>query len=482
MADRERDYTLIYKDDDGNYIELLPKTLAKQVLLANGYTFEDHVNDDSHLLLSEREALDKTNTSGGYVRLNSKGHVPDELIDPQFINIHTELPDIDALLHASNIDYGILVMVIDATGDPSVDSGWAVYRRKKNSDEYWELSGWDKVIEGESVEVDLIWDLIPGKPSSAIEDIDQMVEDAHNHSQLEVINGISEIDNHLAYKNKKIAFEEDVTRFYDADYMDDETMRPRDFWIKPAFNPGWWNDPTVEYAGDTCYEKYRENDTMVVSPKLRTDDVTTVCRMFYRCYDLEEVMQYNLRKCEDFTGQFTECTSLQVVPCMYTPVGKFFDNQFKQCVSLKYSPEMLLDNAITVTGQYSGCENLTRILPFGSTSKVTSMKEWFNGCAALKKIMSPIDFSSVDNEVGTENMFNDCIDLEQVSFVPGTLHVSLSLANSNLTVESILDIIQGLPEVTENKMLNLNGVSNSIYIDAEVLETARNKNWTIVTD
>ena len=482
MADRERDYTLIYKDEEGNYIELLPKTVAKQVLLANGYTLEDHVNSDYHLLSSERGALTLTNQPNGYVRLNSKGYIPDELVDPQYINVYTEFDDISEMLQASNIDYGILVMVIDATGDPSVEDGWAIYRRKKNVDEYWELTGWDKVMEGESVEVNLDWDLIPGMPNSTPAAIDQMVEDEHTHANSVEVNALSEIDEHLAYKNKKIAFDEEVARFYDTDYMDDETMRPRDFWIKPVFNPGWWTDPTIEDAGATCYEKYRENDTMVTAPKLRTDNVTTVCRMFYRCYDLEEVMQYNLRKCEDYTGQFMECTSLQIVPCMYTPAGKYFDNQFKLCSSLKYSPEMILDNAVSVVGQYSGCENLTRILPFGSTANVTSMKEWFNGCGALKTIMSPIDFSRVDSETGVENMFNDCVDLEKVSFVEGSLHVSLSLANTNLTLESILGIIQGLPEVSTPKMLNLNGVANSVNVDPAVIGEAATKGWTVVTN
>ena len=57
MGEIERDFSFVYKDYDGNKVELLPKTVGSQVLLSNGYTAKDHVNDDRHLLESEKDRL-----------------------------------------------------------------------------------------------------------------------------------------------------------------------------------------------------------------------------------------------------------------------------------------------------------------------------------------------------------------------------------------------------------------------------------------
>ena len=55
MGEIERDFSFVYKDYDGNKVELLPKTVGSQVLHSNGYTAKDHVHDDRHLLESAKD-------------------------------------------------------------------------------------------------------------------------------------------------------------------------------------------------------------------------------------------------------------------------------------------------------------------------------------------------------------------------------------------------------------------------------------------
>jgi hypothetical protein len=174
---------------------------------------------------------------------------------------------------------------------------------------------------------------------------------------------------------------------------------------------------------------------------------------------------------------FAGCTSLEYVPTMGTYAGEVFDQMFDGCVKLKTSPEMVLNNAKSVNKMFNGCVSLEYVLPFGSTEKVTNFREMFAGCESLKKIYPAIDFSSATNVVG---MFNGCIDLEEVAFVPGTLKTSLSLADTNLTLESMLDIINGLPTVTNNPTLTLTGIPAVGEIPESVTNTARLKGWTIV--
>ena len=480
MADLIKESTLTFKNDEGEVIELYPKTTSDQVLLSNGQTVHDHLNDDIHLYQSERNALNKTNTPTGYIRLNDEGHIPDEFIDPAYTSIRTEFNTISDMLAAGNrIPPGTTIMVLDASEDPTVTHDWAVYRRKKNSDAYYDLSGYDKLYESEGIDMDMSFENLPNGTSSNASDIDKAVDDSHTHVDKAALDNLTEIDNHLVFKGKRIAFDDEVPRFISKEYSD-ESFRPHDFWFKPSFNQSWWGDPFIEYAGTTCYEKYRDVDTMSVAPKLRTSDATSVCRMFYRCYELEVAQQYDVRKCIDFTGQYTECTNLKVVPCMNSFSGKLFSNQFKMCSFLEHSPEMILDHATNVSAQYSGCSNLERVLPFGSTKNVTDMKEWFNGCSALRIIYSPIDFSSITSDGKVYAMFNDCLDLEEVEFVEGTLTVSISLVDTNLSAECISGILRGLPEISTGKSINLSGIPSFDLVPTEDIEFAEARGWSII--
>ena len=482
MGEIERDFSFVYKDYDGNKVELLPKTVGSQVLLSNGYTAKDHVNDDRHLLESEKDRLVKTNLPSGYVTLGKDGYIPTEFIDKSFTSIRQEYNTIADMLADSKISYGVLVMVLDASADPRVTNSWAVYRRNKDVDEYWDLEkGWSLIYCSEVIDIDMSWQSVPGKPNSAVADIDDTITKVHTHNNKSTIDKIGEEDEHATFDGKKIAFEREAVKFFLTDYADDNVIRPGDFWLEPSFNQSWWQNDSVEYGGTSLYEKYRENDIMISSPKLRTDDVTTVVRMFYRCYALTDVQQYDYRKCEDFTGQFTECTSLKTVPCMFTVSGKIFDYQFKKCSLLEYSPRMILDEATRVVGMYSGCTMMKRVLSFGSTAKISNMKEWFNGCSALQIITDPIDFTSIEDETAVENMFNECVDLEVLSFVPNTLKVSLSLAGTNLSIECIDAIIEGLPTV-EGKTLNLTNIPNVEYADSALIQEATAKGWTILRE
>ncbi len=475
----EYHFELIYMTADGPAV-LYPKTLAEQVLLTNGQNALDHINSDMHLRGAERAGLDACNLPGGFVKLDARGYVPKDLIKGSLLAIGTEFATIhDMLEHGAEVISGGICMVVDATEDPNIRHKWGIYRRKLNSDAYWSLDGWECICNGQSIDLSMAWEDIEGVPDSTGPEIDDMVSKAHTHPDKILLDNIAELNNHANFKGHEIAYYEEVPQFITSDY-DNGMLRIGDFWLKHSYGQQWWTDPTIEYAGDTCYEKYMGLDTMREAPKLRTSDSTSFCRMFYRDYDLEGMQQYDTAKGVDFTQMFYECTSLHVVPCMATSEGEQFDEMFYKTISLEYSPEMDLSKAVSVKGMYSGCEVLEYVLPFKSTSHVTNMIQWFNGCSSLKKIFDPIDFSSITSEARVASMFNQCLDLEEVEFVENTLKVSLSLENTNLTRESLLGILQGLPTVTNSPTLTLTGIPNLSTISESDFQTARVKGWTLV--
>lgn len=100
----------------------------------------------------------------------------------------------DALTPTSNI----FVLVKDATGDATVDTGAALY--------VWDntATDWVKVMEYESMDVTVAWSSITGRPSSSVSDIDDAVFKKHAHPNLSVLNAISDVGGVAHYAGNPI--------------------------------------------------------------------------------------------------------------------------------------------------------------------------------------------------------------------------------------------------------------------------------------
>jgi len=93
----------------------------------------------------------------------------------------TDIAARDALTLTRNT----LVLVQDASADGTVSSGSALYFYDNAGDTYY------KVAEFESLDVQLTWANITGKPNSSPASIDQAVSDSHSHSNKAVLDGIT---------------------------------------------------------------------------------------------------------------------------------------------------------------------------------------------------------------------------------------------------------------------------------------------------
>lgn len=93
-----------------------------------------------------------------------------------------------------------VVLVRDATLDPSVNSGSALYLYNKPE------ARWIKVTEFESMDVVYRWEDIQGKPVSSAANIDSMVFQRHSHDNLEQLSKIGEdADQHFMYNNQYLS-------------------------------------------------------------------------------------------------------------------------------------------------------------------------------------------------------------------------------------------------------------------------------------
>jgi hypothetical protein len=96
------------------------------------------------------------------------------------------VPDIaarDAL--TADLDRNAMILVVDASGDPTVGSGSALYAYgAANATVY-------KVAEYESMDVVIQWSAIQGGPSSTPAHIDEAVSLRHNHTNKATLDKIS---------------------------------------------------------------------------------------------------------------------------------------------------------------------------------------------------------------------------------------------------------------------------------------------------
>jgi hypothetical protein len=80
----------------------------------------------------------------------------------------------------------VFVLVADATDDPTVTAGAAMYAWNPTAEE------WIKVAEYESMDVELTWASITGGPTSTPSQIDSAVSASHSHSNKATLDKFSE--------------------------------------------------------------------------------------------------------------------------------------------------------------------------------------------------------------------------------------------------------------------------------------------------
>lgn len=92
----------------------------------------------------------------------------------------------------------MLVLVQDASADPTVDAGAALY--------FWDPAGedWIKVAEYESMDVSVAWSAITGRPSSSPATIDDAVSKRHTHTNLATLNKVGESSGRMTFDGETV--------------------------------------------------------------------------------------------------------------------------------------------------------------------------------------------------------------------------------------------------------------------------------------
>lgn len=98
----------------------------------------------------------------------------------------------------TTLNRNALILVLDATGDPTVASGGAMYAFNNSNDTY------SKVTEYESLDRIITWSEISGKPTSSVAAIDSAVAASHVHANAAVLNALSDSGGQLLYNGNPV--------------------------------------------------------------------------------------------------------------------------------------------------------------------------------------------------------------------------------------------------------------------------------------
>ena len=98
----------------------------------------------------------------------------------------------------TGLNRNALSLVLDATGDPTVQTGGAMYAFNNTNDTY------SKVTEYESLDRVITWAEISGKPTSSVAQIDAAVAASHVHANAAVLNALADDAGMLTYNGAPV--------------------------------------------------------------------------------------------------------------------------------------------------------------------------------------------------------------------------------------------------------------------------------------
>ena len=130
---------------------------------------------DKTLNATQKEYLDKAGTAGGVVILGEDGKVSADQLPVSVAGTVAYVNDISARDSLGEEYHQSLVLVLDASGDPTVTSGAALYGWDSTANE--NAGGWLKIAEYESLDID--FSVFFNKTSDTLDDITEGTTNVH---------------------------------------------------------------------------------------------------------------------------------------------------------------------------------------------------------------------------------------------------------------------------------------------------------------
>lgn len=140
-----------------------------------------------YFIMNSNFAESYVTSSAGVPKAIGNTEMINNLIDNKIAGMNLlEIVGTIAQRNALTLTVNTMVLVTDATGDPTVTSGAALYAYSKANNTF------TKIAEYESMDVTIQWSNIQGKPNSTPASIDLAVTNSHTHANKAQLDKIAE--------------------------------------------------------------------------------------------------------------------------------------------------------------------------------------------------------------------------------------------------------------------------------------------------
>lgn len=222
--------------------------------------------------------------------------------------------------------------------------------------------------------------------------------------------------------------------------------------------------------------------------KKLTKDLVDMSYMFYECkrlYNAEYIANWDTSNVVNTSYMFYYCQTMKMIAAFDTSKVIKADNMFRNCSALTTLPEFDFGSLMVAPYMFAGCSSLTQA-PEISSTQLANIQGMFSSCSKLVSVPA-IDCTNVSN---LNDVFYGCSALTDFGgFINyGATRQLLTTNNgilnwsSNLTYESLLNIINGLHDRTADGFPVFTfriGSTNLAKLTEDDIAIATNKGWTI---
>jgi hypothetical protein len=482
--------------------------------------------NDLHLTEEERVRMTRTQLPGGYVLLDGIGKVPSKLFNKHCLFLYFEYKNVKDMLDKNEYeypaDYGHLVLVHNMSDDEEAlgdSESWAIYRFI--GPDSHNRNGWQRILRDKNMDRVAEWDQIIGKPEATPWDYDEIVRLAHEHKNKVILDGMREDpdDGKLWWRDKKILDKSELDTMFITKNINEGKNGDVMILIENSRVPEPTEDDQIIDL-DEYSDRVFENSIYIVAPFLDATRVVSANSLFAGSLRLVSVPKYDMPSLILANNIFANCQSMEFFNVPRWPkvqkleaafanckrlvqlegmtisqcesiayfcqgdsrlksVGEIQSPNlinasfaFKGCESLEFLPRIWMDNLEVAEEMYSGCTSLDEVA-FDAPSVIT-VSRIFKGCTNLTSITL-----NIPSAMNIEDPFEDCPNLETVHIPQGGISSSISFANTKLSLDSILEIIENVPTVG-GESIAITNTPASQQIPVDEVRKANRKGWTII--
>ena len=166
--------------------------------VADAFYFVSSGGGDAEMFLTDQAGVERNVGNTAFVTAVANALINQALAAQQTMQVYPTIAARDA--DQANLGKNTLVVVTDASADPTVGSGSALYVYENGPDTY------SKLAEFESLDVVLSWANIQGKPNSTPAQIDNAVAQRHTHAnKVDVLDNLSDNGGQLFFNGAAVS-------------------------------------------------------------------------------------------------------------------------------------------------------------------------------------------------------------------------------------------------------------------------------------